>query len=212
MKNILIDLETLGRNSGCVILSIGAVEFDLSTNKLEDLQSSEGFADISNIIKDTFYSSIKVLPQLLEGAVIEKPTLDWWKSQSPEAKKVLSSGNSISIEEALIKLKTFILKECENVNDVVIWAQGTDFDISMLRAAYTKYFGPDSIPWCHTNIRDSRTFIYTMNNIINPKNNDPYSIIPEFKSGIVHNAEFDAIRTAYNVVYINNSVKLFLNK
>ena len=36
MKNIMIDLETLGNRSDAVILSLGAVKFDLTSGKIDD--------------------------------------------------------------------------------------------------------------------------------------------------------------------------------
>ena len=36
MKNVMLDLETLGTTASAVILSIGAVRFDLTSEKIDD--------------------------------------------------------------------------------------------------------------------------------------------------------------------------------
>jgi len=63
----------LGTTPGCVILSIGAVFFDIDSGKLGK----------------NFYSIISQDSCRLVGLKVEQETLKWWNSQSVEAKKLL---------------------------------------------------------------------------------------------------------------------------
>lgn len=63
MSDIMVDLETLGTTADAVILSIGAVKFDLVSGQIDD----EGF-----------YASISVESSLNRKRRISEDTLLWW--------------------------------------------------------------------------------------------------------------------------------------
>lgn len=115
MKNIMIDLETLGTFPGCAILSIGAVEFDLSTGTLGR----------------EFYVNIDTDSQLKMGLVSDPATELWWASQSLEAREALNADRHF-IAAALFKFSDFYkMTEAER-----IWGHGASFDAPVLDAAY----------------------------------------------------------------------------
>ena len=197
MKHVMIDIETLGRNAGCVVMSIAAVEFNPIV-PLEEL-TENGHARICNKI-DSFYRTIDVLPQLFDGAEIEPATLEWWRNQGQGVKNSITSIDSIGMKAALSDLSDFLEKNLDEKAELTVWAQGTDFYIAILRHLFNKYFGSDSEPWCHTKIRDSRTFIFTMGDLLGTCR--PYDLIPKLQYNVTHCALDDATRAAYNVAYL----------
>lgn len=61
LNDVMVDLETLGRRAGCVIVSIGAVKFDPKT----------GFVDVDN----SFYKAITVESAMRYGLTVDPSTL-----------------------------------------------------------------------------------------------------------------------------------------
>jgi len=121
--NIMIDIETLGLEPACVILSIGAV-----TDTGEE-----------------FY--IEISPNSQGDRLVNLDTVKWWMSQpiKPPMEGITGLAN------VLFNLSEFI----SQFTEPVIWANGTDFDISILTDAY-RQFGR-AIPWAYNSVRDYRT-------------------------------------------------------
>ena len=69
MSRIMVDLETLGTAPGSVILSIGAVRFDVEKGLL-----------------DEFYVNIDVESSQRLGLTIDGDTVMWWLKQSDAAR------------------------------------------------------------------------------------------------------------------------------
>lgn len=87
MKNrIMVDLETLGTAPGSVILSIGAVRFDVEEGLL-----------------DEFYVNIDVESSQRLGLTIDGATVMWWMKQSDAARAKLSEGSGEDVGVALGK-------------------------------------------------------------------------------------------------------------
>lgn len=63
MKHVMVDLETLGTKPGSVILSIGAVTFDL------DGSGRDG---------RTFYQRVNIQSCLDAGMTVDGDTVEWW--------------------------------------------------------------------------------------------------------------------------------------
>jgi len=130
LKHVMIDLETLDRIPSSKLVSIGAVIFDPRYGRIS---------------KDTFYVELDHKAQ--KGRTSDKETVDWWKKQSPEAKKALKG--TTKLEDALENLAFWVPSDCR------VWGNGSTFDISMLEDAYRQY--NIEIPWHFWNIRDCRT-------------------------------------------------------
>lgn len=113
MKHIMVDIETLGTSPGCAILSIGAAEFDPSTEK----------------IGGTFYSSINLQSSLDAGFAVDADTIKWWISQGQEASASAFAG-ALSVHEALRAFNSFVGRE-----NTYVWSNGADFDIPILISA-----------------------------------------------------------------------------
>ena len=107
----MVDLETMGTVAGCAILSIGAVGFD------------------ENGLGTEFYRVVNIRSCLDAGLFIDPETVEWWKSQSEEARKILvlvkSLETSIPLKQALEEFNVFL----DTYGDeVVMWDNGSVFD------------------------------------------------------------------------------------
>jgi len=140
MQNIMIDIETLGTRPGCVILSIGAVEFD---------NERLGKELIVNIDPESCTDA---------GLAIEARTVMWWLDQSDEARKALTSRPTVALDKALALLNAAYDFKGKNV-----WCNGASFDFPILEAGYHA-FGAKA-PWEFWNTMDFRT----LKNLIDTK-------------------------------------------
>lgn len=122
MKDVMIDLETLGTRAGCAILSIGAVAFDAETGELGP----------------ELYTVVKLASCEAAGLHIDPGTVAWWEKQNPDAQKVLkqaraSRGNKVLVK-ALIGLNEYLAQF--NSDEVRVWGNGSDFDNAILINCY----------------------------------------------------------------------------
>ena len=125
-KDVMLDLETLGRKPGCVILSIGACRFGTKGR-----------------ITDKFYTVINTASSLRAGLQQDPETVKWWEVQSKEAQTVLKQArtkrHSLPLRSALVMFSEWL-----GPNQVV-WGNGSDFDQPILVAAYETIGEP--VPW-----------------------------------------------------------------
>lgn len=174
MRNVMVDLETLGQAPGCIVLSIGAVAFD-----------DQGLGS-------EFYTVINIDHSVELGLLRNQDTLDWWDKQSPEAQKVLSEAKdkkkSVTVHEAIKNFNQYLLPFTHG--GVKIWGNGANFDNTILAAMY----GAAGLktPWPFWNDRCYRT----LKNLYK-------DIKPEAaREGTYHNALDDAITQARHAVQI----------
>lgn len=145
-SDIMIDLETLDTSPYCVILTIGAVRFDLKgmgvVERLELRPTIEEQTEIHN-------------------RIINDDTLRWWGGQSPEA-----------IEEAFGDKDRISFKECMEIlykfcwNRRAVWSNGAGFDVVACETAFRQTLTdkPNPIPWPYYTVRDTRT-LYEIANV-----------------------------------------------
>lgn len=136
MCHIMVDIETLSTRSNAVILSIGAVQFDLKGNILEKFH--EGI-DISTCVE--------------RGLHIDGDTIRWWLGQSKENIERLLKLQCSSLGTVLK-----IFEECFALMDkdkTCIWSHGSNFDLVVLENAY-RALGT-KVWWKYSNVRDTRT-------------------------------------------------------
>ena len=122
MQNVMVDLETLGKRAGCVIISIGAVVFDPSNDKLGE----------------EFYSVVSSRSCVDKGLHVDDETLRWWSIQSEQAQDVFKSSmdrRANTIDTALIKFNDW-LSQLGPKKEIAVWGNGSDFDNAIMYAAY----------------------------------------------------------------------------
>jgi len=121
MKDIMLDLETMGNGSSAAICAIGAVEFDLETGE----------------IGREFYAIVDLESSAKAGGVIDASTVLWWMKQSDAARAELQR-NGNKIELALVMFSEW-LDGCDvEPKELCIWGNGAAFDNVILRSAYEK--------------------------------------------------------------------------
>jgi len=135
MKHTMFDAETLGTTADSVIMSIGAVKFDLDSDQIDD----EGF-----------YVSISIESNLAAGRKISEPTLKWWLQQERAAQNVFFEPKQV-LEDALLSLSEWL-----GHSKRYVWSNGADFDLPLLAHAYAS-FGYEP-PWEFWNARCVRTY------------------------------------------------------
>lgn len=109
-RDVVIDLETVGKRAGCGILSIGAVTLDetrIFTVKI----------DIESCYDLGFHA--------------DHDTLDWWLQQSTEA-RLRTFGGVCPIGTAMLQFAKWYREE----DCTAIWGNGAAFDIPIMTEAF----------------------------------------------------------------------------
>jgi hypothetical protein len=133
--HVMLDLETWGTAPGSAIRSIGAVAFEMGSDKLHPT---------------TFYNNIEDASCEAAGLTRDDATVTWWSKQSTNAQQLLEQ-NQIPIAEALSKFFEWF----KFVDGKEVWAQGAAFDPVLMEAAFKAT--SVTCPWFFWNIRDTRT-------------------------------------------------------
>lgn len=142
MKNVMIDLETLGTRPGCQILSIGAVAFDPQTQKLGP----------------ELYKVVTRASQMKLNLHEDPATVAWWTKQSEAARQVLLDAtvpakHAVPLSAALDHLRDYLSQF--GLPSVRVWGNGADFDNAILTSCYAAV--GDDVPWKFFNSRCYRT-------------------------------------------------------
>lgn len=138
-QNVMVDMETLDLPPYPVILSVGAVAFDPT----------------SDAIGEKFYVVIDSQSAVNEGFTIGENTIDWWGKQNKDAQKILHEARdpniAVPIREAFQRFTDWWVQ-----NDAqYFWGNGAAFDNCIMAAAYRKLEMP--APWKFFNDRCFRT-------------------------------------------------------
>lgn len=135
MTDIMIDIETLSTRNDAVILTIGAVKFNVNKelDKTKQLYMRINLQSCKDLKMHTDRSTVK-----------------WWQEQSKEARyEVFEHPDRIDIKDALVKLAEFVK------DGKYIWANSPNFDCVILENAFNKC--KLEVPWKFWNLRDCRT-------------------------------------------------------
>ena len=130
MKDVMIDIETLGTRTTSAIIQIGACYFDRETGEIGD-----GFTD--NIHPDT------------DLFTTDYSTLTWWMEQTREA-QISVTDIPIGTEMAVGRLKEFL------VDATYLWSHAT-FDVPILLNTFDVV--GEKFPIHYTKMRDIRTLM-----------------------------------------------------
>ena len=142
-------------------------------------------------------------------------TIKWWASQSQEAKDALTSSTELESINDLIQHFFEWIEETKTslgAEKVIIWAQGIDMDIAVLKTA-AETVGIKTLPWDYDNVRDSRTFIkYICEMAKIPEDSDIFKMpqnnhMASYLMPAKHNALYDALQSSWNVFVLHNVMK-----
>ena len=174
MRHLMLDLETLGTTPGCVVLSIGAVEFDLDG------------------IKSEFHAHIDVDSSTALGLKVDARTVMWWLDQSKEAQNALLQADTFPIHDVLDAFSdTFDWK------DLKVWANGASFDFPILEAVYKA--AHRNVPWKHYNQMDFRT----MKNLVPSRSYELLRVRPDTAHDALDDARAQALTLVNILNWIN---------
>lgn len=194
IPNIALDIETLSMQPTAAIISIAARVFTFSQGASNDDRSK-------------FTCLVSAASCAMDGLHFDMDTVRWWSEQSSLAKAPFENltGQEIPIIKALDELQHFIgvVRATSPDNKILVWCQGTDFDIPILRNAYNVVWGVRE-PWHRHEIRDARTFIHTTLGLIRPDVEDPYSLIPKNPNWHPHRALSDVDQLIWNVLHVRD--------
>ena len=141
---IQIDLETWGMKPGCAIRSIGASVWDNMTG-----QQVPG--------SPTFYVNVCKKSCFDKGLTFDADIVRWWEQQGGAAKAALEV-DQVSLAIALSELRTWYHDVASSHgNQISVWGNGKEFDVSILEACYAAVHQP--APWPFWASADVRTVV-----------------------------------------------------
>lgn len=135
-NEVMIDFETLDTTASAVLISLGAVKFNLTTGEVDE---------------QGFYTVIDIQSNIDAGRTISESTLCWWLKQSPEAQQVFHEPNKMLLESALTEFTAWL-----GHSEYRMWGNGPTFDLGKLAHAYNSFGMP--YPWQYWNERCVRTY------------------------------------------------------
>lgn len=183
MKHIMVDIETLSTAVNATVLSVGAVEFDPMSGKIER----------------EFYSKLDLTNQA--GRHIDVNTMQWWIKQclvNTDNIEFLTKPNLYkeNIDFVLVRLGAFLVgndthyvKRAEGYEKIALWACDPDFDLAVLADLYKEH--NLILPWKYSEPKSVRT-VRMLTQIAG---------IDVPQEAISHNALDDCIRQAKEVSY-----------
>lgn len=139
MRDIMLDLETMGSGPNAAIVAIGAVAFDLK----------------AGTIGGSFYRLVDLTTAVQFGGVMDAATVMWWVQQGDAARMALAGDTATHIRSALAEFAHWLPKITGGA-EPRIWGNGAAFDNVILASAY-RNAGWVSPPWKHWNDRCYRT-------------------------------------------------------
>lgn len=211
MIDVTFDWESCSLSPTAAVMSLGAVAW----KRYEE--ESPFFEDGDGVLRNsTFSAHVDLRSMFINGFAFDKSTAEWWSKQSDEAKAaLLDSDNEESpcqpIEVVVNDLFGWIayIKKKLGDDDLCLWAQGTDFDVAVLRYICWKMGIKFEVK--HTQLRDHRTFYLELARIVwdaAEPNEEPftiekaYALTTDYKDitdeGAAHDPIFDCKRSIYS--------------
>jgi hypothetical protein len=148
----MINIETLSSSGNAAIISIGACAFDVNDER-KDIAAP----------CDVFQASVK--PSFYRGHPdydVSEGTIKWWLSQPKEAQDSLRINQQATLRNALDKFEQWLsgvgFKRSSYRDAGCVWANPPQFDLSILRHAYSvERSSQADAPWHYMQERDVRT-------------------------------------------------------
>jgi len=119
MTDVMLDLETLGTDSNSVVISISAVEFNRKTGKLGR----------------EFEMGLDKFEQIEKGGIVDTATVEWWASQSQEAKDEINRLEKINVPHVLRAYADWIRQS----KAMTVWGNGATFDNVILENLFKRH-------------------------------------------------------------------------
>lgn len=208
MIDITVDLETCSLAPTAAVMSIAAVAWKRHGVDTPFFEEGNGILKVPE-----FSAHVDLRSMFLNGFSFDQDTADWWARQSDEAKRALLGNDSDDcpcqpIDVVVKDLMDWMLdtKEKLGEDDIALWAQGTDFDVAILRYICGKMGIKFVVK--HTNFRDHRTFYLECARLISDFRKEEFSVEDAYNrttdytkvagEGAAHDPVFDCKRSIYS--------------
>jgi exodeoxyribonuclease VIII len=146
--HVMIDIETMSTAPNAAILAIGAVTFTVDGG-VDATTAREWLVDLGDSVA--------------HGGQMDADTVLWWTQQSERARRGLVATRQLREHAALEGLAWML--SCLP-GKPAIWANGTDFDLTILRSALCRHGMRDL--WAFWQQRDLRTLRKLMTHVPAP--------------------------------------------
>lgn len=212
MIDVTVDLETCALCPTAAVMSIAAVAWKRYGKESPFFDEGDGV-----LRNSTFSAHVDLRSMFLNGFTFDQSTADWWSKQSNEVKAALLDNDCDEqpcqpIDVVVNDLFDWMddIKNKLGDEDFCLWAQGTDFDVAILKYICWKMGIKFRIK--HTQFRDHRTFYLEMARILwdaaEPNEEKftlekAYSLTTDYKDitddeGAAHDPVFDCKRSIYS--------------
>lgn len=182
-RHVMLDLETMGNKPFAPVVAIGAVRFDMGTPARND----------ASMAADMFYQTITLESCMEIGLKPDASTILWWLEQSDAARAMFKDPSALPLPQVLDMFTDWL-----NSRPDKLWGNSARFDCGILEAAYRAC--GKIVPWEHWNERCYRTI----------KSTPMAKEIKLVRTGVHHNALFDAVSQANHLVAIDQALGLGL--
>ena len=226
MIDITVDFETCSLSPTAAIMSVGAVVWKRYDTENPFFEKSDGL-----LRYPTFSANVDLRSCFVKGFTFDQKTAEWWSQQSEEAKQALLDDDDgdnpclpidVVITDLLGWIKDEVLATLGDA-ELCLWAQGTDFDIAILRYACYKLGIKFTIK--HTQFRDHRTYylegarlLWLLNDALGHEK-VPFSVDWAYKQtqdyqdiaddGAAHDPIFDCKRSIYSAWQMMKRMRAF---
>lgn len=211
MIDLTVDLETCSLSPTAAVMSLGAVAWKRYGKESPFFDEGDGV-----LRNSTFSAHVDLRSMFINGFAFDNSTAEWWSKQSDEAKAALLGNDSdeAPCQPIDVVVNDFFgwiayIKKKLGDDELCLWAQGTDFDVAVLR--YICYKLGVKFEIKHTSLRDHRTFYLECARILwdaAEPNEEPFSIDKAYVLTIdyqdivdkdaAHDPIFDCKRSIYS--------------
>ncbi len=152
MREMMIDLETLDTKNSAVVLSIGAVVWEVvGTEKINDPDKNSSVV----FIVDRFYRALEIDEQVNKGRTVSLDTIRFWMDAHPAAREeAFDWRGRVLPAMALAQFYTFKNKH-PGISS--FWAKPSTFDFPIWEDLADD-FGAE-VPWRYNQKYDVRTVV-----------------------------------------------------
>lgn len=125
VRDAMLDIETLGKEPGCIVLSVGIAVFDPY-----DAKSKMHYDE-----KHQLYLVLSYMDSYTKQLEAGDPTAKWWQKQKiwPELSSQATNSN-LSLQDACERISKFLVEQ----GIEQIWAKGKDFDVPILQEVFRR--------------------------------------------------------------------------
>ena len=208
--DITIDLETCSTTPNAAIMQLAAVAWDRNHDDSSTLFNGMPILNVG----------VDLRTAVMDGFDFDPSTCRLWHSNKQQVKDVVLNLEAHPIKDVVVDFITWIgdVRQTSGADAVCLWAQGSDFDIAIIRNALAKY--GISLPMSQKFFRDARSICLEIGaHLLRNKDIEPddalcdmktyegsiydvltshYEAPPALNETCVHDALYDACRTAFS--------------